>query len=196
MLISNSKRIRMGTQQFLNPRPVVLIGTFLDGKPNFITVSWCGITGAKPPTMSIAIRNVRYSLKGIQLNKTFSVNIPSASMVEETDYCGNVSGIDHDKVKECKFEIFNGNLKNAPLIAQCPVNIECKVLNEIILGDHTLILGEIIETYIKEDRFTNDIPDINKIAPLCFCAFGQKATGYYKVGEFIASTKSVDKDKK
>jgi flavin reductase (DIM6/NTAB) family NADH-FMN oxidoreductase RutF len=67
----------MGPQQLLNPRPAVLVGTHIDGKPNFITVSWAGITSVNPPTMSIAIRNIRYSLKGIKQNMAFSANIPS-----------------------------------------------------------------------------------------------------------------------
>lgn len=68
----------MGPKQLLNLRPVILIGTVLDSKTNFITVSWAGITSGLLQTMSIAIRNIRYSLKGILNNKTFSVNIPSA----------------------------------------------------------------------------------------------------------------------
>lgn len=196
MIPQENNKIKMGAQQFLNPRPAILIGTILDQKPNFITVSWCGITSANPPTMSIAIRNIRYSLKGIEINKEFSVNIPSVSMVKETDYCGNVSGKDHYKAEECGFKIFYGKLKNAPLIEQCPINIECKLFNEILLGDHKLVIGEIIETYIREDCCTNNVPDINKISPICFCAFTEKEMGYYKVGDFIAKTKSINKNKK
>jgi flavin reductase (DIM6/NTAB) family NADH-FMN oxidoreductase RutF len=188
-------KIRMGAKQFLNPKPVVLVGTVIDGKPNFITVSWTGITSENPPTMSIAIRKIRYSLRGIQQNMTFSVNIPSEKMVKETDYCGSVSGSEYDKVKECNFNIFYGNLSNAPLIEQCPINIECKVVQIIDLGDHSVIIGEIIESYITEDCFTDEVPDIKKIAPLCFCTLTAKSMGYYKVGEFVSETESGVKSK-
>lgn len=195
MIPRELKKIKMGTLQFLNPKPVVLVGTVIDNKPNFLTVSWTGITSSNPPTMSVSIRNIRYSLKGIQENKTFSVNIPSVKMVKETDYCGSVSGSKYDKVKECEFKIFYGNLDNAPLIEQCPINIECKVFQTIVIGDHSIIIGEIIESYINENCFTKDLPDIKKIDPMCFCTLTTKAMGYYKLGDFIAGTNSIKKSK-
>jgi len=76
----------MGPQQLLNPRPAILVGTYIDGKPNFFTVSWAGITSADPRTMSIAVRNIQYSLKGIQENRQFSVNVPTVNMVRQGDY--------------------------------------------------------------------------------------------------------------
>jgi len=169
------------------------VGTVIDGKPNFLTVSWTGITSANPPTMSIAIRDIRYSLKGIQQNMTFSVNIPSVDMVKETDYCGSLSGLQYNKVKECGLSIFYGNLKSAPLIEQCPINIECEVMQIVNIGDHSLIIGEIIESYMTDDCFTDDIPDIRKINPLSFCSLSKKSMGYYSVGEFVANTNSLIK---
>ena len=195
MIPRELKKIKMGTLQFLNHKPVVLVGTVIDDKPNFLTVSWTGITSSNPPTMSVSIRNIRYSLKGIQENKTFSVNIPSVKMVKGTDYCGSVSGSKYDKVKECEFKIFYGNLDNAPLIEQCPINIECKVFQTIVIGDHSIIIGEIIESYINENCFTKDLPDIKKIDPMCFCTLTTKAMGYYKLGDFIAGTNSIKKSK-
>lgn len=191
MLTEKIKKTKMGALQLLNPKPVVLVGTVMDGKPNFITVSWAGITSENPPTMSIAIRDIRYSLKGIKENMTFSVNIPSADLVKETDFCGTVSGTKHNKVEECNFKIFYGKAKNAPMIEQCPINIECDVFKIIDIGDHSVIVGKIIESYITTDCFSNDIPDIRKINPLCFCTFTTKSMGYYKIGEIVAGTESI-----
>jgi len=190
MFSGKIKKNKMGVRQWLNPKPIVLVGTVIDSKPNFITVSWAGITSENPPTMSVAIRNIRYSLRGIKENMTFSINIPSADFVKETDFCGNVSGSEHNKVNECNFGLFYGKTKNAPMIKQCPINIECDVFKIIDIGDHFVIVGKIIESYITTDCFTNDIPDIRKINPLCFCTFATKSMGYYKIGEFIAGTNS------
>lgn len=190
MLPEENNKIDLGAQHLLNPRPVILVGTYIDDKPNFITVAWTGITSAEPPTMSVAIRNIRYSLKGILNNKTFSVNIPSSAMVQETDFCGCESGEDYNKVYECGFDIFYGELTAAPLIRQCPVNIECKVERNIIIGDHTLVIGEIIGTYISGHCLTDGIPDIRKIDPLCFCTLTKESMGYYKVGDYVSGTTS------
>ena len=190
-----SKR-KMGPAQFLNPKPVVLVGTVVNDKPNFITVSWIGNTSASPPTMAIAIRNIRYSLEGIKKNMTFSVNIPSVDLVKEAEYCGSVSGFNFDKIKECNLKIIKGNLDNAPLIEQCPINIECEVLQIVEIGDHSVIIGKIIESYITDDCFDNGKPDIKKINPLCFCTLTEKSMGYYKVGEFVANTSSISNETK
>jgi flavin reductase (DIM6/NTAB) family NADH-FMN oxidoreductase RutF len=179
-------KVKLGPKQLLTPEPTILVGTYYDSKPNFITVGRASSTSAQPPTMSVAIRNTRYSLKGFKQNMTFSVNIPSIDMVKETDYCGIVSGSKYDKVKECRLNVFYGNLKTAPLIEQCPINIECEIIHIIDLGSHSLIIGKIIESYISADCFTNDIPDIEKITTLCFCSFTPKSLGYYSVGDLIS----------
>ena len=189
-------KIKMGPQQLLNPRPAVLVGTHVDNKPNFLAVAWAGITSANPPTMSIAIRNIRYSLKGIRQNMTFSVNIPSVDMVKKLDYCGLVSGSKTDKVKDCDFKLFYGKLVSAPLIEQCPINIECEVLQILNVGEHSLIVGEIVETYVSDNCFTEGLPDIRKINPLSLCTLTAKSRKYYAVGEFIADAYSIGKELK
>ena len=109
-------------------------------------------------------------------------------MINETDYCGNVSGSHFDKVKDCGFRIFYGNIKNAPLIEQCSINMECEVKQVIEIDDHNLVTGKIIESYKNNDCFTNDIPDVKKIDPLCFCTFTQDSMGYYKIGQLVVKS--------
>src|SRR4030042_4082165 len=133
-------KILMGPQTLMYPTPAVLVGTDVDGKPNFMTVAWCGIANGEPPTVSAAIRHTRYTLKGIRQTLTFSVNVPSTDMIKETDYCGIVSGSKVNKVAACGFKVFYGKLGNAPLVEQCPVNLECKVVHMLALGSHSLVI--------------------------------------------------------
>jgi len=178
---------RMGPQHFLNPKPVVLVGTIVDERPNFLTVSWIGSTSANPPAIAVAIRNVRYSLKGIRKHLTFSVNFPTVDMAGVANYCGSVSGATVDKVKACNLSVFAGSLRGAPLIEQCPINMECEVLQFVDIGDHTLIIGAIRETYVAEDCLVNGVLDIEMLRPLCFCATSSTSGGYYSLGEVVAS---------
>ena len=108
----------------------------------------------------MSLRHVRHTLKGIRENMTFSVNIPSVDLVKETDYCGLVSGAKTDKVKDCNLTVFYGVLKSAPLIEQCPVNMECDVLHMLNVGSHSLIVGKIVETHVSEDCL-NDVRPAN-----------------------------------
>ena len=161
-------KVTLGPQTLICPMPALLVGANVDNKPNFMAVAWGGIANSEPPMVSVGIRHARYTLKGVRQNQTFSVNVPSAGMVKEVDFCGTESGSRSDKVEVCKFKIFYGKLNNAPLIEQCPVNLECKVVHVLDLGTHALVIGKIEEVHISEECMTNGQPDIAKINPLAF----------------------------
>ncbi len=180
-----------GPQPWLFPHPTVLLGSVHDGKADFAAYAWCGITSAEPPTISVGIRHQRHTLKGIFQNKTFSVNVPSVDLLKETDYCGTVSGADTDKVNDCKFKVFYGGLKTAPLIEQCPVNLECEVLHILNLGSHALVVGKIVQTHVSEDCLTNDQPDILKIKPFVYSR--GPVSRYNAVGEVLGQAFDVGK---
>jgi flavin reductase (DIM6/NTAB) family NADH-FMN oxidoreductase RutF len=133
-----------------------------------------------PPMLCVAINHVRHTYKGIEENGTFSVNIPAAKQVVETDHCGMVSGAREDK--SAVFETFYGKLGNAPLAKECPVNIECKVFQKVDCGSHVLVIGRIEEIHLSKDCMTGGHPDISKVDPIIY-SFGD--SGYWKVGEKI-----------
>jgi len=179
------KKVKMGPSTFVCPQPVFLVGADVDDRPNFITIAWGGIAGERPPMISIAIRHIRYTLKGIKQNGNFSVNIPSEDIVIEADYCGIFSGAKVDKATVCRFDVFYGELINAPMIYQCPVNLECKLVHIMDLGSHALLIGEIKETYITESCLTDGRPDVAKIKPLIYSAGYNNQ--YQAFGNFIAA---------
>jgi flavin reductase (DIM6/NTAB) family NADH-FMN oxidoreductase RutF len=121
-----------------SPFPVVLVGANVKGKPNFLPIGWFVGAGFKPPRVAVVSSRVHYTNKGIKENKTFSVCIPSEDMVEVTDYCGCVSGSKVDK--STFFEVFYGKLKTAPMIMECPVNLECKLEKVIDAGQQEIFI--------------------------------------------------------
>ena len=183
------RKITTGPDYFIYPLSIVLGGANVDDKPNFLAVGACGIANADPPMLSVAIRHNRYTDKGIRQNMTFSVNLPSRDMVKETDYCGIVSGSKVNKVEVCQFKIFYGKLKNAPLIEQFPVNIECKVVHILDLGSHSLVIGRVEQSYTSDNCLTEGKPDIDKIQPLAWVR--DPSRRYYALGEVIARSHSV-----
>ncbi len=124
-------------------------------------------------------------------NRTFSINIPSTDLLEETDYCGMVSGEKADKVKDCGFRVFYGTLQNAPLIEQCPVNLECEVVHLLNIGAHMLVIGKVIQTHVSEYCLTGDMPDILKIKPFVYSR-GPTAR-YNAIGEVLGQAYDVGK---
>ena len=186
------KKVQIGPQTLLYPMPALLVGANVDGKPNFMTVAWGGIANGDPPMLSLAIRRTRHTLKGIKQNMAFSVNIPSADQARETDYCGIVSGSKADKTDICGFQVFYGTLSNAPLVDQCPVNLECGVLHILDLGSHSLVIGRIEETYVSAGCLTNGKPDVAKIRPLIYVT--SPASRYQELGNTIAKAFRVGKE--
>ncbi len=177
---------KLGPMPLIWPHPTVLVGANVDDKPDFAAVAWTGVAASNPSSVTIALQPHRHSLKGIYQNRNFSVNIPSRDQVKEADYCGLVSGKDTDKVADCKFEVFYGSLKTAPLIGQCPVNLECEVSHILNLGSHHLIVGKVIEVYVSADCMDGERPDIAKIKPF---AFGPGK--YYEIGAPFADAFKV-----
>ena len=182
------EKIKSGPQTLLYPMPAVLVGANINEKSNFMTAAWCAIAAQKPPAVSVALQKNRYTLEGVRENGTFSVNVPSSDIVKKTDFCGVYSGKNKDKSQI--FKVFYGALKTAPLIQECPLNLECKVLHYLDVGSHTLVVGEIIETYLSEDCLTDGKADPGKIDPLIFIISTRK---YHRLGDEIASAFKVGK---
>jgi len=185
------KKVKLGPQTLLYPMPAVLVGAQVNGKPNFMTAAWCGIAASTPPAISIALQPARFTLRGITTNSTFSINIPSADIAEKVDYCGIYSG--HKIDKSQIFEVTYGKLKTAPLIQECPVNLECKVIHSLDLDSHTLFIGEIIETYIDADCLTEGKADPAKIDPLIYTTV---AGQYQRLGAVIGKAWKMGKRKR
>jgi flavin reductase (DIM6/NTAB) family NADH-FMN oxidoreductase RutF len=166
--------------------PAVLVGANVGGKPNYMVVAWTGVACMDPPMIAIAINKTRHTEKGIQENRSFSVNIPSAKNALELDYCGIVSGGKTDKSKV--FESFYGKLETAPLISEFPINIECELRHTLELGSHNLHIGEIMDVHVATECMTGGMPDIEKIDPIVFA--GQN---YCHIGEIVAKAFSFGK---
>ncbi len=144
--------------------PVVLVGTQVQGRANFMTVGWCARANANPPMIVCGIGNHHYTPQGIAETKTFSVNIPPSALLEKTDYCGIVSGEKIDKSRV--FDVFYGSLKTAPMIRECPVTLECRLEKAVPLPTNTLFIGEIVGAYADGNVMKDNKPDFAVIDPL------------------------------
>jgi flavin reductase (DIM6/NTAB) family NADH-FMN oxidoreductase RutF len=179
----------LGAVNSLYPMPVTLVGATVNGKPNYLTVAHVGIMNhAQPAYITVGLGKMHYTNAGIKENKTFSVNIPSEDMVVETDYCGIVTGKNTDKAT--LFEAFYGELKTAPMITECPVNLECKLYDIIDFPTHDVFIGEIMGTYCDENVLTDNAVDLLKVRPMLF-DMGRRH--YWRLGEPFAECWNIGK---
>jgi flavin reductase (DIM6/NTAB) family NADH-FMN oxidoreductase RutF len=183
--------------------PVFLLGANVAGKADFATVAWAGTVCSVPPLIAVSLRPTRYSYRGIKETANFSINMPSVLHVVETDFCGLVSGAKVDKVAVCGFHIFYGKLQTAPLIEECPVNLECCLSRIEPLGSHDLVIGEVASCYVAYDCVVDGHPDISRIKPFIYrggtandyVSFGEVIGLAYKAGRVLKRPASISKRK-
>ncbi|MDD3069838.1 MAG: flavin reductase family protein [Methanoculleus horonobensis] len=176
------------TKNFFIPMPVVLVGTQVSGKANSMTVGWCSRANANPPMILCGIGNTHHTPKGIAETKTFSVNLPSSALLEKTDYCGLVSGDAVDK--SGLFDVFYGALKTAPMIRECPVNLECRLVETVALPTNTVFIGEIVGAYADASAIREGRPDYAAIDPLLLTMPDNR---YWRLGEHAGDAWSAGK---
>ena len=168
----------------LIPTPVVLVTT--KGKntgPNIITLAWVGVVNSDPPMVSISIRPDRFSYQLLKETGEFCVNVPDAGLVREVDVCGLTSGKTADKFALTGLTPVKAAEVAPPLIQQCPVNLECRVVKTLLLGSHELFIGEILAVH-RDEAILNEKGKIASggFDPLAYCP-GMR--DYRKVGEKV-----------
>jgi flavin reductase (DIM6/NTAB) family NADH-FMN oxidoreductase RutF len=185
------EKINIGKNGFIYPMPVALLGTKLEDKANFMALGWVMRANANPPLLTVAVNKNHLSNQSIRENKTFSVNFPCTEMLEETDYCGLVSGKREDK--SALFEIFYGELKTAPMIKKFPISLECKLNDIYEMPSNDLFIGEIIATHTEEKYLTHGKPDIKKINP---AVLTMPDNNYWSIGENVGKAWKIGRNLK
>ncbi len=145
----------------LQPMPKVLVscrGT--DGKSNALAVGYCGNCSFAPPMVMVGIVPTRYSYHMIKETKCFVVNLVSTQQKEMFDYLGSHSGRDEDKLAACGAAVADGEKVKAPILTDCPVNIECSVVNSVMTGSHEMFIGK-VETVHCDPSLLKENGDID-----------------------------------
>ncbi len=185
------KRVSLKPATILHPHPVLLVGTFgSDGRPNLMAASWGGICCSNPPCVSVSLREATLTYHNILHSRAFTVGIPSREHVTAADYVGIVSGRDHDKFRVTGLTPLKSEAVNAPLAAELPFSLECRLSQHHDLGLHTLFVGEIVGIQADEAVLgPRGLPDIEKTGALLWGGLG--SNHYFAVGEKLAPAFSV-----
>ncbi len=183
---------QLGPTTNLFPMPALLIAVKTgEGTANIVTIAWGGIVGGDPPMLALDIAAGHYSTPFIEKEGNFTVNVPRSSQAVEADYCGIVSGRkDRDKAGTCGWTWVPSTHISSPMIAECPLNFECRLVRRVEAGESAFMLAEILETHADEEA----LDDQGKLRaqaldPLIFTPDGQ----YFRLGEAVAKAFSVGK---
>ena len=183
----------MGAKTVLYPTPVLVVGTYdADGNANAMTAAWGGVACSKPPCVSVSLRAATASHGNIMARKAFTISLPGEENAAQADYCGVVSGRDHDKFEELGLTAIRSELVDAPYIAEFPLVLECAVVAVHELGLHTQFIGEIRDVKVDESVLDGGGGiDLAKLAPIMYM---MGAGGYYAVGDSVGKAYSIGKE--
>ena len=141
----------------LYPLPAVMVSCAnAAGESDIITIAWTGTICTNPPMLYISVRPERHSYHIIRESGEFVVNLTTRKLQRACDWCGARSGRDFDKWAECGLTAEpSAKLELAPVIAESPVNLECKVTEVKELGSHHMFLAS-VEAVDVEEALLND----------------------------------------
>lgn len=184
---------RLGPAERLYPMPCALVVGGTLEKPAGLAVAWINVVSSTPPTIAMGLRESRNTLAAIRETNSFTVNIPSAARVDEFDFFGLSNGAKTDKFAESGLSVARGAMVEAPIVVECPFNIECRVIQEVPIGSYRLVLGEIVETHadvsiLKEPE--GDLVNMELLDPLVYIA-GMRE--YRRLGEKVADAYTAGK---
>ena len=169
----------------LYPVPAVMVSCGNEsGEANIITIAWTGVLCSDPPVVSIGVRESRHSHAMIADTGEFVVNIPAAAQVKALDLCGVVSGSDDDKFRLTGLTAAPAaELEYAPIIEECPINLECQVIDRLSLGSHDCFVGQIVA--VRVDEGWTDGEGGIRLRPQELIAYARGA--YYGLGQALGA---------
>ncbi len=164
------KKVERKPARPVYPTPAGLVASVdAEGKPNILTIAEIfNLSIADPVWVGIAIREATYSHGLIKAQGEYTVNLPTASMLKQVIDCGSCSGRDGiDKFEKFGLTPLPSKHVKPPIIAECTVNLECRVVECHSVGDHDLFVGEVLLEHIDEEALNEKgQPDTAKLDPL------------------------------
>ena len=176
----------LGAVPLVYPIPIVLVGSMVNDRANFTEVGDCAVMGINPALVTISLAATHHSTGGVDAHGEFSINFPNTDLIAKADYCGIVSGRDVDKSR--LFTVFAGELAHAPLIEECPVGLECRVLETVQIKHRRIFIAEVVqchidETYVEACDDRKSVASLRRLDPLIYALDNR----YYKIGDPIGT---------
>jgi flavin reductase (DIM6/NTAB) family NADH-FMN oxidoreductase RutF len=137
--------------RLIEPGPVVMVTTSRKGRTNIMTMSWHTMMEFEPPIIGCVISDRNYTFSILKTTKECVINIPTVELVVKMVGCGNTSGRTVDKFKTFRLTPAPAACVKAPLITECYVNLECKVI-DTTMSKYCFFILEVVKAWIDPSR--------------------------------------------
>ena len=185
----------IGAKTLVYPTPVLVVGSYdAEGGANVMTAAWGGVACSSPPCVAVSLRAATASHGNIMRRKAFTISLPDETHVAVADYCGMVSGRDHDKFADTGLTAVRSELVDAPYVGEFPVVLECRVVAIHELGLHTQFVGEVVDAKVDDAVLQEDgHVDLARLRPILwamdpgvYCAVGAPVGKAWSAGKSVS----------
>ena len=166
--MKNNEHINKFYQYAFPMLTVIVTCTDKNQITNMITISWQTTLSKKPPLYGISIAPTRHSYKIISQQKAFVVNFLESKHLKDVHFCGTHSGRNTDKLANTKFTLIPGHKVTTAKIKEAYAHFECALFDSQPVGDHILLIGEVVHVSADSNKFQNELLDIQKIQPIYY----------------------------
>ena len=133
--------------QLLEPGPVVLLTTSHKGRANVMAMSWHMMVEFEPPLIACVVSNGDDSYTALHATKQCVIAIPALELAAKVVQIGNCSGRDVNKFQRFGLTAVPARLVEAPLVAECFANLECKVVDTHLVNKYNLFVLEVLKAW-------------------------------------------------
>ncbi|MBR2975073.1 MAG: flavin reductase family protein [Clostridia bacterium] len=173
-------KVQLKGSVMMGPLPAVMASVGTMESSNVITIAWTGVLCSNPPRVYISVRPERHSYQILHDTKQFVINLASKPLTAAVDYCGFKSGRDVDKFAEMGFTKQPAAFVDCPMIAESPINLECKVFDVVNLGSHDVFMADVVAVHVDESIMVDGKVDFAKAGLI-----------NYQHGEYYANGKHL-----
>ena len=146
------KKLAKNTVLCMQPVPQTIVSCRdKDGRNNALVVGFTANVSLDPVMIMAGIVPSRYSHHMVKETESFVINLPKKSFQKEYDYLGSHSGRDEDKFAALDLKWENAKYVNAPILTDCPVSIECAVVESTMPGTHELFIGKVQAVHVDKE---------------------------------------------
>jgi flavin reductase (DIM6/NTAB) family NADH-FMN oxidoreductase RutF len=132
----------------LEPGPVVLLSTSRKGRANVMPMSWYTMIEFEPPLVGCVVSDRNFSFAALRATRQCVINVPTVEMAEAVVECGNTSGRRVDKFTKFGLTAVPASQVDAPLVAACYANLECRVVDTRMVNKYSLFVLEVCKAWI------------------------------------------------
>ncbi len=168
--------------RLIGPGPVVLVTAERKGRVDITPVGWAMPVSVRPSMVAISVYEGNFLNELIRAAGQFVLNIPSADLVKQVQYCGTVSGRDVDKFAVTGLHQAEPEEVDTPLVEECLAQVECALVDVVTPGDHGIFIGQVVYAQAEEEAFRDqwlektekELRPILHIGGAVFSAFGER----------------------